>query len=175
VRAFLGYFFSAALVSFLLFVLGVIVRFSFLGAARTRGWRQRLRRPEMAAVEAKWGVKLSPSVEAFFRSDIVERCDFSLARPGAPQSEWWHIERFIPLTRRDLTEWIAATGVPGIPIALDGEKGTYYIPFEPIRRHSPFPVLLRLPGVKKEDRVVARTFDEFTKLEARNSPDGTDV
>ena len=145
-----------------------IVRFWIIGSARTSGWRVRLQRPEKSAVEANWNIRLPGSIETYFRSEIPSRSEFYLAPPGSEKSEWWYIERFIPLTCRDLIDWISVTNVPGIPIAIDGSKGTYYIPFEPSRQISLCPVLLRLPGHKREDRKVASTFDEFANFEPRD-------
>jgi hypothetical protein len=163
----MGSFVALVVVLALLLFLGVIIRFSFIGPARTKGWRERVRRPEKSDVESKWNVKLPESVETYFRGEIVARSDFYLAPPGSKQSSWWYIERFVPFTCRDLPEWMAVTKVPGIPIAIDASKGTYYIPFEPLRRNLPCPILLRLPGRKREDREVASSFDEFMKFEPR--------
>ena len=154
----------------LLLVLGAIIRFSLVGAARTKGWQARLRKPQRSEVEAKWHVKLPESLETYFRGEIVARSNFYLAPPGSKESEWWDVERFVPLTCRDLSEWRAATAVPGLPIAIDGSKGTYYIPFEALRRHLSFPILLRLPGRKREDKSVATSFEEFMQFEPREVP-----
>src|SRR5271165_1319911 len=106
----------------LLLFLGTIIRFSFIGPAMAKGSEKRLRKPELSPIEAKWGVKLPESIEAFYRSELAERSDFYLAPPGSKQSEWWYIENFLPLTRRDVSEWMGITKVPGIPIALDASK-----------------------------------------------------
>jgi len=97
-----------------------------------------------------------------------------LAPLGSKQSEWWYIERFLPLTPRDTPEWIAVTNVPGIPIAIDASKGTYYIPFESLRKHLPPPVLLRLPGRERKDLKVASNFEEFLQFEAKDVPPETE-
>lgn len=81
------------------------------------------------------------------------------------------VRRVVPdLTYRDLSRWISITNVVGIPIALDGSKGTYYLPWEVFREQREAPVSLRLPGRKKEDRKVALSFEESVKLEAKNVP-----
>ena len=107
-------------------------------------------------------------MEAYFRSGIVRRSDFFLAPPGTKQPEWWYIERFLPLTPRDLSKWIGVTNVPGIPIAIDASKGTYYLPFESLRKHLQSPVLLRLPGREQKDLKVASGFDEFLQFEPKD-------
>jgi hypothetical protein len=153
----------------LLLVLGAIIRFSFLGAARRSGWEQRLENPQRANVEVKWGVRLPESLETYFQSETVRRSDFYFAPIGTKKSECWYIERFLPLTPRDVSEWISATNVPGIPIAIDASKGTYYLPFESLRQQKS-PVLLRLPGRKRNEVKVASTFDEFVRFEPKAVP-----
>jgi len=166
----MGSFFAAVVCLVLLLFLGTIIRFSFIGAARLKGSEKRLQRPELAEVESKWGVKLPESLGIYFRSEIVTRLNFYLAPPGSDQSKWWYMEGFLPLTCRDLSEWIKVTNVPGIPIALDASKGTYYIPFDSLRQNLQSPVLLRLPGRERKDVTVASTFDEFSKFEPRHVP-----
>jgi hypothetical protein len=165
-----GSFFAAVICLGLLFFLGIMIRFSFIGKARRKGSEKRLQQPVLSEIEAKWGVKLPQSLESYFRSGIVERSDFYLAPPGSDQSKWWYIEGFLPLTRRDVSEWIKITNVPGIPIALDGSKGTYYLPLESLRRDSHAPVLLRLPGRARKDVEVASSIEELLRFEPRNVP-----
>lgn len=71
---------AVAVCLLLVVLLGVIVRFSIIGPARTKGWQYRLRHPEIPEVEAKWGVKLPQAMDEFFRSEIVESSDFT-SRP----------------------------------------------------------------------------------------------
>lgn len=163
----LGTVLAILLCAILLLVLGAIIRFSFIGTTRTKGWQQRLQKPQRSQVEQKWRVKLPDSLETYFQSDMVCRSDFYLAPSGAKQSEWWYIQRFVPLTPRDLSQWISFTGVPGIPIAIDASKGTYYLPFDSLRQQTPSPVLLRLPGRKRDDVTVASTLDEFIRFDPK--------
>ncbi len=167
----MGSFFAAVVCLGLLFFLGVIIRFSFIGAARAKGWDKRLQRPALSEIESKWGVKLPQSLDTYFRSEIVGRSDFYLAPPGSDPSKWWYIEGFLPLTRRDVAESIKVTNVPGIPIALDASKGTYYLPFENLRQDSQSPVLLRLPGRERRDVKVASSVEELLRFEPRDVPD----
>ena len=53
------------------------------------------------------------------------------------------------------------TGVPGLPIALDGDKGAYYLSFNELEQGTSPQVLLRPPGRKPVDQVVAGSVDEF--------------
>jgi hypothetical protein len=165
-----GSFFAAVVCFGLLWFLVVMIRFSFVGGARAKGSEKRLQRPALSEVEAKWGVKLPQSLETYFRSEIVTRSDFYLAPPGSDQSKWWYIESFLPLTRRDVSEWIKITNVPGIPIALDASKGTYYLPFQSLRQKLQAPVLLRLPGRARKDVEVASSVEELLHFEPRNAP-----
>ena len=65
---------------------------------------------------------------------------------------------------------MSVTKVPGIPIALDASKGTYYLPFETLQQGLPSPVLLRLPGSNREDQKVASTFEEFMAFKPNDVP-----
>jgi hypothetical protein len=166
----LGSFFAALVCLVLLFFLGTLVRFSILGSIRHKGSAKRLCEPKLAEIESKWGIKLPDSLEAGYKNEFVGRSDFYLAPPSTNQPGWWYIEGFLPLTRRDVTDWIAATKVPGIPIALNGSKGTYYLPFESLRQQLPPPVMLRLPGRKRTDVRVANTIEEFFQFESKDVP-----
>lgn len=161
------YFIIATLCLFL----GVIVRFSILSSFRARGWRRRLRDPKIAEVESKWEVQLPRTLESFFRSDMVERCEFYLAPPGSDrESEWWYVAGFVPLTCRDVTDWIKTTRVPGIPLADDGSKGVYYLPFDQLRQGEPPSVMLRPAGRRAKDVVVASSVEEFVQFEPKAAP-----
>jgi len=123
-----------------------------------------LNQPETAAVAQKWGVELPDSLDAFYRSDAVARTEFILKPAGEPDGEGWYISGFVPLTIRDITEELAASKVPGIPLAHDAARGIYYLPFAALRRGES-PVLLRNLE-RRSDTTVAPSFDEFTRLEA---------
>jgi len=166
----MGSFLAAVVCLGLLLFLGVIIRFSIIGSVRAKGSEKRLQRPEFSDIESTWGAKLPDSLETYFRREIVRRSDFYLAPPGSNPSEWWYNEGFLPLTCRDVSEWIKVTNVPGIPIARDASKGTYYIPFKSPQTHLQSPVLLRLPGRKQEDRQVASRIDEFLQFEPQAVP-----
>lgn len=83
----------------LLVFVGVIVRFWILQAMGGSGERQRLQRPEVAAVERTWGVKLPRGIETYLQSETVKRREFHLASRGSKQEkEWWYGESFLTLT-----------------------------------------------------------------------------
>lgn len=144
-----------------LYLLWSIIRFAILSPRRTRGWQSRLRKPQLSEIESKWGVRLPRELELFYQTVVVEHSEFYLAPSGTDRSSWWYIARFIPLTARDVSEWIAATSVPGIPIALDAGKGTYYLPFETLRAGKPPAVLLQAGGRKAKDTEVASSIEQF--------------
>jgi len=142
-----------------------IVRFAIVSPRRTRGWQSRLRKPRLAEIESKWGVRLPSELESFFQTGVVERSEFYLAPSGSDRSRWWYIAHFIPLTARDVSEWIASTSVPGIPIALDAGKGTYYLPFETLRAGKSPAVLLRTGGRKAKDTEIASSIERFMQYQ----------
>ena len=148
-------------------VLWMILRFSVFSSLRRRGAKDRLHKPNVAEIEAKWKIKLPRALESLYGSPLVEISETYIAAPGADREHQWHIYEFIPLTSRDLSEWLKITRVPGLPIAIDGDKGTYYLPFKDLKKSGAPPVLLRLPGLKGEDVEVASSVDEFMRFEPR--------
>lgn len=149
-------------------VLAAIVRFSIISAFKRRGWKTRLHTPNISEVEAKWNVKLPAVVGALYASAMVESAETNFAEPG--RSREWHFHGFIPLTVRDLSEWLKITRVPGLPIARDGEAGTYYLPFAKLGEGSIVPVLLRTPNRKEKDTEVASSVEELMRFERRDPP-----
>jgi len=109
-------------------VLWAIVRFSILSSRRTRGASARLRRPDLAGVERLCGFPLPPDLASFFLEDpMVERAEFQLVDTTKDPPIRWDIDGFFPLTPTDVREWRTISRVPGVPIAGDFDKGTYYI------------------------------------------------
>src|SRR5687768_16872136 len=110
----------------LLLLLWAVVRFGLVSPRRTRGATGRLRAPDAAAVGRVCGFPLPPAVAAFYReSDLVERTEFTLVDAAASPPARWSVGGFVPLTAADVREWRVVSGVPGVPIANDGDKGTY--------------------------------------------------
>jgi hypothetical protein len=138
--------------------------FSILASWRTRGAQDRLNDPRVHEVEAEWAITVPPVLETFYRSSVVKRCEFFLVPRGlnAPR---WYVAGFIPLTKVDVREWRQATGVPGLPLAIDGAKGTYYVPFEALKHGHSAPVLLREPGLAHKDTVVAPSVEDFVQFQ----------
>jgi hypothetical protein len=163
---------SAAFLAGCIFVLWAIIRFSIISPRRTRGWQQRLSKPNLAEVESKWDIRLPRSLELLFQSDLVRQTECYLAPPGGDETTRWYIAQFIPITSQDLSEWIKVTRVPGIPIAIDGSKGTYYLPFSDLQHGKPPAVLLRPAGRNPMEKVIARTVDDFASFRRTATDEG---
>ncbi len=150
-----------AFLALLLLGLGAMIRFAFISPRRTKGARQRLRRPDVRGLEALCGFSAPPELVTFYKeSPFVERTEFSLLDPSKTPPKEWRIGTFEPLTRIDTRELLKASGVPGIPIAIDLEKGTYYVDRDG-------GVRLSSPNVKGDEAFVASSIGEFARFEAR--------
>jgi hypothetical protein len=148
----------------ILAVLWIYLRFGSISEYRTRGWKNRLPYPELAELEARWQVRLPRQIEAFYRTGgIVEREEVYLAARSAGDSLRWYVACFIPLTVRDLAEWMRATNLPGLPVARDAGKGVYYLPFSSLRGGGTR-VLLRDPIKRGDDIEVAPSLEEFLRF-----------
>lgn len=152
----------AALVGFL----WAVVR-SIIAERQLRGWKDRLDQPCLEEIDAKWGVRLPRVLEEFYQTGAAERSEFYLVAPGADRGPRWFVMGFIPLMVRDIGEWMSGM-VPGIPIALDGNKGFYYLPFEALRGVGLCPVLHRNLGGRWPfmDTVVAPSVEAFVQFQA---------
>ncbi len=153
-------------------VLWAIIRYSFISGRRTHGWQRRLHHPTIAEVEANWKLSLPASLESLYRSEFVDCSECYLAPRDSDRAGWWYLAHFIPLTVRDVSEWLAIVNVPGIPIAIDGNKGSYYLPFEHLREGKLPPVLLRVPGPKRQDIEVAASIEQLATYEPKVTEDG---
>ncbi len=154
---------AVACTAAILAVLCVYIRFGIISEYRTRGWKDRLPHPRLEEVEVRWGIRLPRQLEALYRvGGIAELAEVYLAPPGPGPSRRWFVAFFIPLTVRDLEEWIKIANVPGLPVAVDGDKGTYYLPFSGLQGGSPR-VLLRGPGKPGNDIEVAARLEDFIR------------
>jgi hypothetical protein len=163
----------AALVGFL----WGIIR-SIIANLRLRGWQDRLAQPRPEEVEALWGVRLPSVLEEFYRSGVAKRFEFYLAPPANDRSRRWFIAQFVPLTARDIGEW-KLRSLPGIPIAIDGDRGFYYLPFAALRRGESPPVLHRGQGSgwpfwPFTDTEVAQSIEDFFRFQPVQAPDEND-
>jgi hypothetical protein len=155
---------TVACTAVVLAVLWFYIRFGIISEYRTRGWKDRLPHPRLEEVEVRWGVRLPRQLEALYRAGGVAAMEeVYLAAPGPGPSPPWFVAHFIPLAVRDLAEWIKITSVPGLPVAVDDDKGTYYLPFSGLRGGSP-PVLLRGPGKPGHDLKVAPSLEDFLRF-----------
>lgn len=152
---------AVAVLVLLLLVLGAMIRFSFISPHRTKGARQRLRRPDIRGLEGLCGFSPPPELVAFYKeAPFVELTEFTIIDHSKTPPAEWVIGTFHPLTLVDVKEGIAASGVPGIPIAIDIEKGTYFVD----RAGS---VKVSSPNTKERETLVAPSIGEFAKFEVR--------
>jgi hypothetical protein len=150
-----------AVIALVLVGLGAMIRFAFISPRRTKGARQRLRRPDIRGLEALCGFPAPPELVAFYKeAPIVELTEFKLLDHSKTPTKEWMIGTFEPLTLVDTRELLKASGVPGIPFAVDIEKGTYYVDRDGTVR-------LLSPNVKGEEALVASSISDFAKFEAR--------
>ncbi len=147
-----------------LLVLWVFVRFTVISEWRSAAGRAASRSPAWRNWRLS-GTFDCPPLEAYYRSGVVEHGECYLVPPGV-EDQRWYVVHFIPLTKRDVAEWMKITAVPGIPLALDDSKGVYYLPFAVLRRGEAPPVLLREPGLAHQDREVAPSVEDFVRFQS---------
>jgi len=153
-----------AFLALLVLALVAMIRFAFLAPRREKGARKRLRHPDIRGIESVCGFAPPPELKAFYVDfPHLERTEFALVDHSKTPPAEWVIGTFHPLTLIDVKEGLAASGVPGIPIAIDIEKGTYFID----RAGS---VKLSSPNTKERETLVAPSIGEFAKFEARDLP-----
>ncbi len=127
-RSIFGWLLGGLLVSAGLFLLYSIVRYSIISPWLTRGDRQRLRVPVADGVEKACGFEPQADLVRFYETcPFVERMEFYLVDRDATPPASWEIGAFIPLHIKDIRESQKIMRVPGIPIATDMDKGTYYV------------------------------------------------
>ena len=148
---------TVACTAAILVVLWVYIRFGII----SRVPDTRMEGSSPASPLGGSGSQVGSPVASPARSTLPRRrhrrlAEVYLAAPGPGPSRPWFFAYFIPLTVRDLAEWIKITNVPGLPVAVDSDKGTYYLPFSGLRSGSPR-VLLREPGKPGNDIEVAPT------------------
>jgi hypothetical protein len=147
----------------LLFVLWGIIRFSVVSPFRTRGARDRMRRPDPDGIEGLVGFPVPAPLVGFYRSwPHLEKSEFFLVDPATGRD--WFIGGFQPLALVDAKEMIAASRVPGLPIAGDMNKGVYFIdPAGQVELWSP-----NVPGGRA---LVANSIDELARFRVAEHED----
>ena len=82
---------TLVVVAVLLFTLGAIVRFSIVSPLKTRGARERLRRPEAGGLEALCGFAPSEELIAFYKgAPMVDFVEIFLADASRrPPKRWF--------------------------------------------------------------------------------------
>jgi hypothetical protein len=155
------YLLSALIVGGSVLLLLVFARFSLVSSVRNRGSRSRLRTPDLEGVERECGFALPRELAQIYRdAPFIERLEFELVDTSRDPPPRWPIGRFNPLTAADVREWRSISGVPGVPIADDMDKGVYFV-------NEAGAVLLASPNVAGRRLRVAATLQAFSTFEAR--------
>lgn len=143
-------------VGLMVLLLGAIIRFSVISPLRTRGNRARLRQPDADGVAEICGFQPPSDLVELYRTDpLVERVELQLVDERHRPARRFDVGAFIPLTPKDVREACAVHGVrDGIPIADDGDKGTYVV----LSRGA---VVLRSPDVPGREVIVASSVSEL--------------
>ena len=82
-------------VTFLVFLLGVIVRFSIISPHRIRGARKRIRRPDAAGVAGVVGFSPSADLISLYRqAPFIDRTEFYLIDVRTDPPRRWFIGGF---------------------------------------------------------------------------------
>jgi hypothetical protein len=158
VRSMFGWLMGGLLVFAGLFLLYSIVRYSIISPWLTRGDRQRLRTPVVDGMEKACGFEPQAGLVRFYETcPFVERMEFYLVDRAAAPPASWEIGAFIPLHIKDIRESQKIMRVPGIPIATDMDKGTYYI-------GSSGAVMLMSPNAAGGHVIVAPSIEHFSKF-----------
>jgi hypothetical protein len=141
-----------------LFLIYSIVRYSIISPWLTRGDRQRLRTPVVDGVERACGFEPSTDLVRFYATcPFVERMEFYLVDRAATPPASWEMGAFIPLHIRDIRESQKIMRVPGIPMATDMDKGTYYLDASGV-------VMLMSPNVAGGKIIVAPSIEALSRF-----------
>jgi hypothetical protein len=158
---FIGYLPAIVIIGMGLLLIGVILRFSIISSFRTRGSKRFIRKPDLDAAASVCGFPPPADLGQLYRNaPFIERMEFDLVDESKTPPKRWTIGSFKPLTRSVVREWRAISGVPGIPIADDMDKGTYFV-------DNTGAVVLCSPNIKESKALVALTVREFMAFEAR--------
>lgn len=161
---FVGIVVAVALIASLMFLLYIIIRFSIVSPAKTRGTRTRLRHPKPDGIDAIAGFAPTQELIDFYRQiPFVESVEFYLVDRSKKPPVAWPIGAFNPLTARDAREKAKIWSVAGIPIADDLNKGLYFV----ARSGA---VFLRSPNVAGGEAEVAPSIRALASFEVRDKP-----
>jgi hypothetical protein len=96
---------------------------------------------------------------------FIDMSEFELIDTSQSPPAAWTIGSFKALTAPVVREWRAISGVPGVPLADDIDKGVYFVA-------SSGSVLLASPNVSGGQVLVAPGVEAFAAFEAREAADG---
>jgi hypothetical protein len=163
-RPIFGWILGIALACGCLFLLYVIVRFSIISPFLTRGSKNRLRKPVADGISKLCGFEPPGDLMQFYEAaPFIEDNEFYLTDTSIIPTVSWQIGGFIPLCVRDIRESQRIMRVAGIPIAIDMDKGTYFI-------DSSGAVLLKSPNVPSGQIVVASSISQFSGFKLHSPP-----
>jgi hypothetical protein len=161
----LGYAAAFIFVAGALLVLGAILRFSVLSQWRLRGSRQLLRSPDLDSVQRICGFTIPLALDRMYReASFIDKSEFELVDTSASPPTAWTIGAFNALTPPAVREWRSISGVPGVPLADDLDKGVYFV-------SASGSVMLASPNVDGGKVLVAPSVEEFAMFEAREFPE----
>ncbi|MEG3998100.1 hypothetical protein [Microcoleus sp. SVA1B1] len=163
-RPLIGWTLGIILVGGCLFLLYVILRFSIISPFLTRGSKNRLRKPNANGIGNLCGFEPSADLFHFYRTaPFIENTEFYLVDTSNNPAVSWQIGSFIPMSVRDLRESQKVMRVAGIPIAIDMDKGTYFV-------DSSGAVLLKSPNVHAGQIVVAPSISKLSGFKLHSPP-----
>jgi hypothetical protein len=148
----------------LLLVLYAIVRFAIISPRKMKGAKGRLRDPDAENIGKISGIYPSAELVAFYRqAPFIEEVEFYLVDRSKEPAVSWFVGAFNPLTAPDVRERKKISGVPGIPIADDMDKGTYFV-------GGDGRVMLRSPNIPGREIEVAPDITSFSNFERADNP-----
>ena len=157
---------AVTVIAGLMFLLYTIIRFSIVSAAKTKGWQRRLRHPDPDGIDKVSGFQPPQDLIDFYRqASFLESMEFCLLDHSKKPSAAWSIGGFNPLTAADVRKQTKVSGVRGIPIADDMDKGMYFVA-------KTGAVMLASPNIPGRETEVAPDITSFARFEAREHPPG---
>jgi hypothetical protein len=163
------YLLPIAFVAYMVWFLAMFLRAGEVSPWKTRGARDRLRRPNPDTVTPLVGFRPPSDLVPFFENaPFLERQEFQLTEQQMDGNQRWIIGKFIPLTGIDVREALFISGEKGvIPIAWDMDKGVYVVTPNGA-------VVLRSPDVAEGEVRVADNPTQLLSFQAAEISDDSD-
>jgi hypothetical protein len=155
------YLLAAVVVGIGLLLLGAIFRFSIISSLRARKSRPLLRTPDLEGVQQVCGFQLPVELARLYReAPFIEQAEFALVDTSKHPPAHWTVGAFNALTPAAVREARAVSGVSGVPIADDLDKGVYFV-------DASGAVMLASPNVPGRRVLVAASIRAFSMFQAR--------